>query len=70
VLIEIQKSVRSVRVKDKALLGNLATRFGFTTALAGQEYIKSMRVNWIVIVNKVERIVLKRALESTAFLIA
>lgn len=70
VLIEIQKLVRCKRVKDKVLLEKLAIRFGFKTALAGQEYIKSMRVNWIEVVNEVERIALKHALESTSFLIA
>ncbi len=68
ILTEAQKLVRGVRVKDQLVLEQLASLYGFTTALAGQEYIQSMNINWLEITNKVERIALKRALESTALL--
>ncbi|MEO9485262.1 MAG: hypothetical protein ABJG47_17515 [Ekhidna sp.] len=68
ILAEVQKLVRGVRVKDQVVLEKLADIHGFTTALAGQEYIRSMKINWLEITNKVERIALKRALESTSLL--
>ncbi|MFY0598888.1 MAG: hypothetical protein JXR03_04405 [Cyclobacteriaceae bacterium] len=67
-LAEVQKLIRGIRVKDQVVLEKLASLYGFSTSLAGQEYIRSMRVNWLEITNKVERIALKQALISISFL--
>lgn len=64
VLSEILKLTKSSRVKDQQLLKKIAMRYGFHTALAGKEYLKSMQVNWLEVGSKPERILLKRSLTS------
>ncbi|MEO9965422.1 MAG: hypothetical protein ABJF11_06530 [Reichenbachiella sp.] len=66
ILADAQKLVRGVRVKDQIALEKIAELYGFSTVLAGQTYIRTMKINWLEITNKVERIALKRALESTS----
>jgi len=68
ILAEAQKLVRGERIIDQVILKQLAGLYGLNTPLAGQAYIQSMKINWLEITNKVERIALKRALESTSFL--
>ena len=47
VISELLKLAKGIRVQDQDLLKKIASRYGFNTALAGQEYLKSMQVNWI-----------------------
>lgn len=65
VLTEIQKTVRGKRVKDQKLLKRIARLYGFKSALAGQEYLKSMEVKMLEIFDESKRIALAKATLSS-----
>ncbi|MEP5612902.1 MAG: hypothetical protein ABJP45_11660 [Cyclobacteriaceae bacterium] len=68
VLKEIQKLARCYRKKDEDLLIKIADHFGFLTALAGQEYLRSMEVTWLEVTSEAERLLLTRTLNRSTFL--
>ncbi|MBU2913826.1 MULTISPECIES: hypothetical protein [Reichenbachiella] len=63
VIQDIQNLVRGRRVKDRKYLKKLSQKYGYSTLLAGQEYMKDMHVNWIELPDQAERILLRKFLK-------
>lgn len=64
VLHDIQQTVRGERQKDEQFLRKIAGQYGFRSALAGQEYLKSMEVRWIEVFQKSKRLSLCHTIQS------
>ncbi|MEQ8239887.1 MAG: hypothetical protein RIA69_11780 [Cyclobacteriaceae bacterium] len=59
VLQEIQNLIRGKRKTDRDQLKNVANHFGYRTWLAGQSYVKEMKVCWVEVTRDIDLKALK-----------